>query len=324
MKNLFRALTLVAAASLGCLAAPAFAQDYPNKPIKMIVPFPPGGSVDMIGRLVGQKLSDVLGQPVLVDNRAGAGGNIGMDVVAKAPKDGYTLLVAPSGMAANQHLFAKLPFDPQKDLAPIIRIADQPAVLIVNPKLPVKNVKELIAYAKANPGKVSFGTAGVGGAQDVAARLFMSSTGTDMLNVAYRGGAPALSDLLAGQIDLMFETSPTAVPYAKTGKLVALGVTTDKRIANLPDVPTIAEAGVPGFHSVTWIGMAAPAGTPPAVIARLNAEMQKVLADPAVRKQIGEISLDVVGGSSADFGKFLAKESADYAKFVKDNNITPQ
>ena len=324
MKNLFRALTLVAVASLSCLAAPAFAQDYPNKPIKLIVPFPPGGSVDMIGRLVGQKLSDALGQPVLVDNRAGAGGNIGMDFVAKAPKDGYTLLVAPSGMAANQHLFAKLPFDPQKDLAPVIRIADQPAVLIVNPKLPVKNVKELAAYAKANPGKVTFGTAGVGGAQDVAARLFMSMTGTDMLNVAYRGGAPALADLLAGQIDLMFETSPTAVPYAKSGKLIPLAVTTEKRIASLPDVPTVAEAGVPGFHSVTWIGMAAPGGTPPAIVARLNAEMQKVLADPAVRKQIGDIALDVVGGSSADFGKFLAKESQDYAKFVKDNNITPQ
>ena len=324
MKNLFRALTLVAVASLSCLAAPAFAQDYPNKPIKLIVPFPPGGSVDMIGRLVGQKLSDALGQPVLVDNRAGAGGNIGMDFVAKAPKDGYTLLVAPSGMAANQHLFAKLPFDPQKDLAPVIRIADQPAVLIVNPKLPVKNVKELAAYAKANPGKVTFGTAGVGGAQDVAARLFMSMTGTDMLNVAYRGGAPALSDLLAGQIDIMFETSPTAVPYAKSGKLIPLAVTTEKRIASLPDVPTVAEAGVPGFHSVTWIGMAAPGGTPPAIVARLNAEMQKVLADPAVRKQIGDIALDVVGGSSADFGKFLAKESQDYAKFVKDNNITPQ
>ncbi|MCZ2495681.1 tripartite tricarboxylate transporter substrate binding protein [Xylophilus sp. Kf1] len=324
MKNILRALTFVAVASLACLAAPAFAQDYPTKPIKLIVPFPPGGSVDMIGRLVGQKMSEALGQPVLVDNRAGAGGNIGMDFVAKAPKDGYTLLVAPSGYAANQHLFAKLPFDPLKDLTPIIRIADQPAVLIVNPKLPVKNVKELIAYAKANPGKLNAGTAGVGGAQDVAARLFQSMTGTEMINVTYRGGAPALADLLAGQIDLMFETSPTAVPYAKSGKLIALGVTTDKRIANLPDVPTIAEAGVPGFHSITWIGMAAPGGTPPAIVARLNAEMQKVLADPAVRKQIGEISLDIAGGSAADFAKFLAKESQDYAKFVKDNNITPQ
>ncbi|WPB56120.1 tripartite tricarboxylate transporter substrate binding protein [Xylophilus sp. GOD-11R] len=326
MNKLFRSLTLVAAgiAAFAAVCAPAAAEDYPNKPIKLIVPFPPGGSVDMIGRLVGQKLSDALGQPVLVDNRAGAGGNIGMDFVAKAPKDGYTLLVAPSGYAANQHLFAKLPFDPMKDLTPIIRIADQPAVLIANPKLPVKNVKELAAYAKANPGKVSFGTSGVGGAQDVAARLFMSMTGTDMLNVAYRGGAPALADLLAGQIDIMFETSPTAVPYAKSGKLIPLAVTTDKRIANLPDVPTVAESGLPGFHSVTWIGMAAPGGTPAAVVAKLNAQMQKVLADPAVRKQIGEISLDIAGGSAEDFAKFLQKESADYAKFVKDNNITPQ
>ncbi|QHI99863.1 tripartite tricarboxylate transporter substrate binding protein [Xylophilus rhododendri] len=323
MKNFLRSLTL-AAASIACLCAPAFADDYPNKPIKLIVPFPPGGSVDMVGRLVGQKLSEALGQPVLVDNRSGAGGNIGMDFVAKAPKDGYTLLVAPSGYAANQHLFAKLPFDPNKDLTPVIRVADQPAVLIVNPKLPVKNVKELIAYAKANPGKVNFGTSGVGGAQDVAARLFMSMTGTEMVNVAYRGGAPALADLLAGQIDLMFETSPTAVPYAKSGKLIPLAVTTEKRIASLPDVPTIAEAGIPGYHSITWIGMAAPGGTPPAIVAKLNAEMQKVLADPAVKKQIGEIALDIAGGSVEDFSKFLKKESADYAKFVKDNNITPQ
>jgi len=328
MKSLHRvlnALSLAAVASLACLAAaPAVAEDYPNKLIKLIVPFPPGGSVDMVGRLMGQKLSESMGQPVVVDNRAGAGGNIGMDFVAKAPKDGYTLLVAPSGFAANQHLFAKLPFDPVKDFIPIIRVADQPAVLIVNPRLPVNNVKELAAYAKANPGKLSAGTAGVGGAQDVAARLFQSMTGTEMINVGYRGGAPALADLLAGQIDLMFETSPTAVPYVKSGKLRALGVTTDKRIGSLPDVPTVAEAGLPGFHSVTWVGLAAPAGTPPAVVAKLNAEVQKMLADPAVRKQIGDMALDVVGGSAADFTRFLKKESDDYARFVKDNNIAPQ
>ena len=323
MTFLHRILAL-AAAGITCLATPALAQDYPTRPVKLVVPFPPGGSVDMVGRLVGQKLSETMGQPFMVDNRVGAGGNIGMDFVAKAPKDGYTLLVAPSGLAANQHLFARLPFDPQKDLVPVIRMADQPAVLVVNPRLPVTSVRELIAYAKANPGKLNAGTAGVGGAQDVAARLFQSMTGTEMINVTYRGGAPALSDLLAGQIDLMFETSPTAVPYAKSGKLRALGVTTDKRIASLPDVPTLAEAGVPGFHSVTWIGLAAPAGTPPAAVSRLNAEVQKVLADPAVQKQITDMALDVAGGSSADFGRFLKKESDDYAKFVKDNNITPQ
>ena len=323
MTFLHRILAL-AAAGITCLATPALAQDYPTRPVKLVVPFPPGGSVDMVGRLVGQKLSETMGQPFMVDNRVGAGGNIGMDFVAKAPKDGYTLLVAPSGLAANQHLFARLPFDPQKDLVPVIRMADQPAVLVVNPRLPVTSVRELIAYAKANPGKLNAGTAGVGGAQDVAARLFQSMTGTEMINVTYRGGAPALSDLLAGQIDLMFETSPTAVPYVKSGKLRALGVTTDKRIASLPDVPTVSEAGVPGFHSVTWIGLAAPSGTPSAVLARLNAELQKVLVDPVVQKQISDMALDVAGGSSADFSKFLKKESDDYARFVKDNKITPQ
>ena len=328
MTHVLSRLLALAAASLACVCAPASAQapatDYPNRLVKLVVPFPPGGSVDMVGRLIGQKLSDSLGQPVVVDNRAGAGGNIGMDFVAKAPKDGYTLLVAPSGYAANQHLFAHLAFDPMKDLVPIIRVADQPAVLIVNPKLPVTSVRELAAYVKANPGKVSAGTAGVGGAQDVAARLFQSMTGTEMINVGYRGGAPALADLLAGQIDLMFETAPTAVPYVKSGKLRALGVTTDRRIASLPEVPTVAESGLPGFHSVTWIGLAAPAGTPPAVVAKLNAEVQKLLADPAVLKQIADMALDVAGGSSADFSRFLKKESDDYAKFVKDNKIVPQ
>jgi tripartite-type tricarboxylate transporter receptor subunit TctC len=325
MNKLFRSLLPLAVAGLGCVCTLAGAQDaYPSKPIRMVVPFPPGGSIDMTARLVGQKLSTSLGQPVLVDNRPGASGNIGMDFVAKAPKDGYTLLMVHTGLASNAHMFAKLPFDPLKDLAPVIRVADQPNVLIMNPKWSFKNVAELVAYAKANPGKLSVGTSGVGGPQDVAARRFMSMTGTDLLNVAYKGGAPALSDLVGGQIDMMFETSPTATPYAKSGKLRALAVTGDKRIPALPDVPTVAESGVPGYRFMGWIGLVAPAGTPAPIIAKLNEQVQALLKSPDTQKQLTELSLEVVGGSAADFAGFARKESGDYAKFVKDFNITPQ
>ena len=313
------------AAGLACIVPVVHAQDaYPSKPIRMVVPFPPGGSIDMTARLVGQKLSTALGQPVLVDNRPGASGNIGMDYVAKAPKDGYTLLMVHTGLASNGHMFAKLPYDPIKDLAPVIRVADQPNVLIMNPKWTFKNVGELVAYAKANPGKLSVGTSGVGGPQDVAARRFMQMTGTDLLNVAYKGGAPALSDLVGGQIDMMFETSPTAVPYAKSGKLKALAVTGDKRVSTLPDVPTVAESGVPGYRFMGWVGLVAPAGTPAPVIAKLNDQVQALLKNADTQKQFTDLSLEVIGGSTADFTSFVRKESNDYARFVKDFNITPQ
>ena len=313
------------AAGLACIVPVAHAQEvYPSKPIRMVVPFPPGGSIDMTARLVGQKLSTALGQPVLVDNRPGASGNIGMDYVAKAPKDGYTLLMVHTGLASNGHMFAKLPYDPIKDLAPVIRVADQPNVLIMNPKWTFKNVGELVAYAKANPGKLSVGTSGVGGPQDVAARRFMQMTGTDLLNVAYKGGAPALSDLVGGQIDMMFETSPTAVPYAKSGKLKALAVTGDKRVSTLPDVPTVAESGVPGYRFMGWVGLVAPAGTPAPVIAKLNEQVQALLKNADTQKQFTDLSLEVIGGSTADFTSFVRKESNDYARFVKDFNITPQ
>jgi tripartite-type tricarboxylate transporter receptor subunit TctC len=325
MNKRFRFPLACVAAGLVCIVSVAHAQDaYPSKPIRMVVPFPPGGSIDMTARLVGQKLSTSLGQPVLVDNRPGASGNIGMDYVAKAPKDGYTLLMVHTGLASNAHMFAKLPYDPIKDLAPVIRVADQPNVLIMNPKWTFKNVGELVAYAKANPGKLSVGTSGVGGPQDVAARRFMRMTGIDLLNVAYKGGAPALSDLIGGQIDLMFETSPTAVPYAKSGKLKALAVTGEKRVPTLPDVPTVAESGVPGYRFMGWVGLVAPAGTPAPIIARLNEQVQALLKNADTQKQLTDLSLEVIGGSASDFTNFVRKESDDYARFVKDFDITPQ
>lgn len=325
MKTLIRALAsaLALAASFGGNAMAA--EEYPSKPIRMVVPFPPGGSIDMVARLLGQKLSDELRQPVIVDNRPGASGNIGMDLVAKSPKDGYTLVMAPFGVATNAHLFQKLPFDPLKDLAPIIRVADQPNVLIVNTtKVAAKTLPELVAYLKANPGKLSFGTSGIGNPQDLSARLFMSATGTEMVNVAYKGGAPALADLVGGHVDLMFETSPTAVPYVKSGKLKALAVTSDKRLPTLPDVPTVAEAGIPNFKAMYWMGLLAPGGTQAAIVQKLNAATQKVLAAPDVQKQLMEISLYPAGGSAAEFAAFIRSESAFYAKLIKDLNIPQQ
>jgi tripartite-type tricarboxylate transporter receptor subunit TctC len=325
MKRLSHLSIALLTACLACAAPVANAQDkYPSKPIRLVVTYPPGGSNDMVARLVGHKLSESLGQPILVDNRPGASGNIGIDHVAKAPKDGYTLLLAHAGLASSKHIYAKLPYDPLKDFAPIIHIADQPNVLVINPKWPFKNVSELVAYAKANPGKLTVGNSGIGGPQDISAQMFMRMTGTDMLSVSYKGGAPALTDLMAGQIDLMFETSPTAVPMAKSGKLKALAVTGDKRLSTMPDVPTVAEAGVSGYKYVAWVGLAAPTGTPPAIVAHLNEQVQKILNTSEMQKQIADISLGVTGGSVNSFDTFLRKDFDFYAKFVKDFNIAPQ
>ena len=268
----------------------SWSQDYPVKPIRLVVPFPPGGSVDMTARMVGQMLTDKLGQPVLIENRSGASGNIGMDFVAKSAPDGYTLLMAPAALSANGHLYRKIAFDPRTAFAPITRVADQPNVLIVNPRLGVKSVEELIALARQKPGELTYGSAGPGSAQHIAAEVFTAQAGVKMLHVPYKGGAPALADLVGGQIDLMFETSPTAVPFVQSKKLVALGVTTQQRLSNLPDVPAISEAGLRGYESYAWIGMAAPAGTPPAIVQKLNALVSQAIHGE-LNARLKEISL---------------------------------
>lgn len=325
MKSLNR---ILAAAMLGALSLTASAQasdGYPSKMIRLVVPFPPGGSIDMVARLIGQKLTEELRQTVVVDNRPGASGNIGMDNAAKSPPDGYTLVMAPFSVATNAHLFNHLSFDPMNDLVPVIRVADQPNVLIVNPeKIKAKNVAELVDLLKANPGKLSFGTSGIGNPQDLSARVFMAATKTDMVNVAYKGGAPALADLMGGHIDLMFETSPTAVPYVKNGKVRALAVTSDKRLPTLPDVPTIAEAGVPGYKAIYWMGIFAPGKTPDRIVAKLNSTVQKILNTPDVQRQLHEVSLTPAGGSATEFGDFVRAESASYAKLIKELGIPKQ
>ena len=324
MMNRMRRSILALAALVA--ASGVSAQTWPTGPIKLIVPFPAGGSVDMVARAVGKQLGDALGQPVLVDNRAGASGNIGAEFAARSPADGHTLFVSSSGvLAANQFLYKRTGFDTLKDFTPVIRLVNQPNILMVHPSVPVKDVKELIALAKAQPGKITMGSAGVGTGQDIAARQFSSMAGVNVLHVPYKGGAPALNDLVGGQIQSMFETSPTALPYAreKDGKLRAIAITSVKRSPLLPNLPTVAESGIPGFDSVTWIGMVAPAGTPKAVVDRLNAELNKGLQG-AMGKQFAEISLDPLGGTPQDMANIIRNDSAEYGKILKAAGVEPQ
>jgi tripartite-type tricarboxylate transporter receptor subunit TctC len=320
--------TLLALAALAALAATGgvSAQTWPTGPIKLIVPFPAGGSVDMVARAVAKHLTDAFGQPVLVDNRAGASGNIGAELAAKSPADGNTLFVSSSGvLAANQFLYKRTGFDTLKDFTPVIRLVNQPNILMVHPSVPAQNVKELIALAKKQPGKISMGSAGVGTGQDIAARQFTSMAAVNVLHVPYKGGAPALNDLLGGQIQAMFETSPTALPYAKEkdGKLRAIAITSPKRSPLLPNLPTVAESGIPGFESETWIGLVAPAGTPKAIVDKLNAELNKGLK-AAMGKQFADLTLDPIGGSPQDMVNIIRKDSAEYGKILKAAGVEPQ
>lgn len=302
----------------------AVAQDYPSKAVRLIVPFPPGGSVDLVARLVGKSLSDSFKQPFIVDNKPGASGNIGAEYVAKSPADGYTLLVGSAGVfAANQYLYANPPFDPQKVFSPIMRIVDQPNILVVNPSFPAKSVKELIALAKEKPGKLNFGSASVGSAQHFSAVVLMQQTGIELLHVPYKGGAPALTDLMGGQIDFLFDTSPTALPYVKSGKLRALAITSSQRSPLLPDVPTMKEAGLPNFEVVTWTGIAAPAGTPKNIVDKINAAIKTALRGE-LAKQLEETSLIPAGDSPEAFREFIRKDAENYARLVKSANIVPQ
>ena len=299
-------------------------QGYPAKPVRIVAAYAPGGSVDIVSRLVAQRLTETLGQQFIVENRAGASGNIGTEFVAKSAPDGYTLLMASSpALAANVHLFKTLPFDPVKDFAPIILIGNQPNVLIVHPSVPASTVKEFIALAKARPGKLTYATSGVGSSQHIAAELFMMMTGVSMVHVPYKGGAPALIDVVGGQVDLMFETAPSAMQYVKNGRVRSLGVTTLRRNGMLQDVPTLSEAGLNGYEFRGWIGLVAPAAVPRDIITRLNSEVQKMLDSPDIGGKLVAMGLDVAGGKPEQFAAFLREDSARYAKIVKAAKIAP-
>ena len=308
----------VCAASL-CAAPLAFAQaDYPSKPVRLVVPFPPGGTTDILARAVAQKLTEQWHQQVIVDNRPGAGGNIGADLVAKSAPDGYTLLMGTIGtQAINPSLYARMPYDAQKDFAPVILVAAVPNVLEVNPSLPVHTVQELIAYAKAHPGKLNFASSGNGTSIHLSGELFKSMTGVQMTHVPYKGSAPALADLAGGQVQLMFDNLPSSLGLIKGGKLRALAVTSTARSPALPDVPTIAESGLPGYEATAWFGVLAPAKTPPAIVDKLNAAIGAWLASPEAKEKLASQGAAAAGGTPADFARYIASETTKWAKVVK-------
>ena len=301
----------------------ALAQAYPTKPVTIIVPFAAGGTTDILARIIGQALTAELGQSVVVGNRAGAGGNIGGQAAAKAAPDGHTLFMGTVGThAINASLYKKMPFDPVKDFAPLTRVANVPNLLVANPAQPYKSVKDLIAYAKANPGKVNFGSSGNGSSIHLSGELFKSLAKVDMQHVPYKGSAPAVTDLLGNQIGIMFDNMPSAIQHVRSGKLVPLAVTTAKRSPELPNVPTIAEAGVPGYEATSWFGMLAPAGTPAPVLAKLNAAIVKVLAQPDVKKKINEQGAEVYSETPEQFAAFIQAESVKWGKVVKESGAS--
>ncbi|MCT9812968.1 tripartite tricarboxylate transporter substrate binding protein [Acidovorax sp. Be4] len=298
------------------LAQPAF----PSKLITIIVPFSAGGTTDILARIVAQGLTTELGQPVVIDNRPGAGGNIGGLLASKAPADGYTLLMGTVGThAINASLYKKMPFDPVKDFAPLTRVANVPNLLVANPKQPYKSVKELIAYAKAHPGQVNYASSGSGTSIHLSGELFKSMAKVDMVHVPYKGSAPAVTDLLGNQVGIMFDNMPSAIQHVRSGKLVPLAVTTAKRSPELPDVPTIAEAGVPGYEATSWFGMLAPAATPAPIVAKLNAALVKVLAQPDVKKKINDQGAEVYSETPAQFAAFIKSESVKWGKVVRES-----
>ena len=298
-------------------AATANAQSFPTKPIKIIVPFPAGGTVDFFARVISTKLSEALGQSVLVENRAGAGGNIAAEAVAKAAPDGYTLLMGSEIIAINTSLYSKIGYDPVKDLAPITLVGTVPNILIVHPSLPVNSVNDLIALAKKTPGKISFASTGQGTSTHLSSELFKLMANVDMLHVPYKGGPPAIADLISGQVNMMFINMPTGITHVRSGKAKIIAVSSIKRVSQLPDVPTVDQAGVKGFETSAWSGLYAPAGTPADIINRLHAEVVKILKQPSVREQLMAQGAEPVGDTPEEFSRFTLAEISKWAKIIK-------
>jgi tripartite-type tricarboxylate transporter receptor subunit TctC len=312
-------LRYLASTLLVCLplAAAAQASDFPNKAIRLVVPFPPGGATDAAARLVAVKMSEHWGQPVLVDNRAGAGGNVGSDLVAKAPADGYTLVMGVTGShAINTSLYSKMPYDPVADFVAISQVAVVPNVLVVHPSVPAKNLAELVALAKKEPGKLNYASLGNGTAAHLGMEMLKSEAGVDITHVPYKGSAPAVSDLLAGQVQMMVDGLPSALPHIKAGKLRAIALTSLRRAPSLPDLPTISES-YPGFYADAWSGLFAPKGTPQPVVEKLSAEVQRILKLPDVREKLAALGAEPVGSTQAEFTAHVKREIDKWAKVVK-------
>ena len=308
-----------------CLGVAAQAQDYPNRPIRLIAPFPAGGLADVLARAVGDELSKSLGQPVIVENRAGAGGNIGADAVAKSTPDGYTLLMTSAGiLTANQFLYAQMPFDPEKDFVPVSNVADMPMMVVVGPKVEAETLQELVALARANPDKLNFGSPGIGTTGHLGLALFMHAAKIKLTHVPYRGAAPAMTDLLAGQIDGVVDNPPTVLPQIEGGRLRALAVAAKTRMALLPDLPTAEEAGVPGYEASSWFGVVAPAGTPPAIVARLRKAIAEGLAQPAVRERFAKTGARLLGNTPEEFAKQIVDDRKMWGEVIRAADIKAQ
>ena len=318
--DLLKSCAFLFLCALGVLGGEALAQAWPSKPIRYVVPYAPGGSTDIVARVLAQKLSASLGQQVIVDNRPGAGGSIGADMVAKSPPDGYTMVTAVTGiMAINQFLYRKLPFDPEKDFAPVTQVGSLPLILVVHPSIPAKNVKELIAIAKARPGQLNYGSSGVGTATHMTTELYKSMAGVDIVHIPYKGSGQVMGDIVGGQLALIFDQIVSSLPHVQGGKLRMLAITSAKRFVSLPDLATVAESGVPGYESISWAGVAVPAGTPKDIIGRLHGEFVKALALPDIRERFIRDGIEPVGSTPEQFAEHIRRERIKWAKVVKDS-----
>ena len=314
---------VVACALIGAGVAFAAEPQYPMKPIRVLVGFPPGGAADVVGRIVAQQLASVWGHQMVIDNRPGGGGNAASEVVANGNPDGYTLLMIGTSHAMNAGLFSKLAYHPSDSFAAVALVASVPQILVSSPSLPAKNIGELVTMAKASPGKLNFGSGGTGSASHLVGELLKSMTGADIVHVPYKGAALAMTDVIGGQIQLAFSSLPAAIPQVKAGRLKGLGVTSAKRSPSLPDVPTIAESGVPGYEATGWTGMLAPAATPPRIVARLNAEINTALKTPDVLAALSKQGAEPEGGSPQHFAKYLRSEIAKWTKVIRGAGIQP-
>ena len=322
---MLRSLAAVLGVVLLAFSTSASAQQYPNRPIRFVVPFAPGGSTDTLARTIGQKLTDALQQQVVVDNRSGANGNIGMEIVAHAAPDGYTILLGYiANLGIGPGLYAKLPFDPVRDYAPITQVASSPNILAVHPSLPVRSFQEMIAYAKANPRKLNFASSGIGSIGHLTGELLNRSAGVDMVHVPYKGSGQAVIDLLGGQVQMMFSGMSSVMQHIKAGKLHALAVTGAQRSPAVPDVPTIAESGFPGFEATAWYGVLATARTPKTIVNRLHDEIVRALALPDVKERLNNVGFELVGGTPDEFAAFIKSEIAKWTRVVRDAHISAE
>lgn len=322
MKRRLTLSALVLAAAGALAPAAALAQDaYPNRPIRMVLPFPPGGVTDLLARALAEKLAPRLGQPVVVDNKPGAGTVLASDLVARAPADGYTLLMAASSLGTAPLIYEKVHYDAVKSFTPVTQVASVVHVLVVNPQLPVRSVQELVAYAKANPGKLNYSSTGTGTSTHLEGELFKSMAGAYMVHIPYRGSGPALIDLVSGQVNVMFDALGSSGPFIKEGKLRALAVTTAKRSPSIPELPTVAESGLPGYEAMPWLGLVAPAGTPKSVVDRLHREIAQVLQEPEIRERFKGWGLDIIGNTPAEFASFIQRDIVQWDRVIRGAKI---